>query len=71
MEARMNVALALKILTLVIENAGALPEIVALFNEVKDVVAGHADAGTVPTQAYLDDLVKRAQTIATSVGATS
>jgi hypothetical protein len=63
----MDVGLALKILTLVVENAGALPEIVALFNEVKDVIAGHADAGTVPTQEYLDDLVKRAQAISQAV----
>ena len=67
----MNVELAMKIISLVIENAGAVPEIIALVNEVKGDLQGHADNGTVPTQEYLDDLVQRAQTIATTVGATS
>jgi hypothetical protein len=65
----MDIPLAMKILSLVIENAGAVPEAVALFDEVKGDLQGHADNGTVPTQEYLDDLVKRAQTIAQTVGA--
>lgn len=64
----MDVGLVMKIVGLVVENAGAVPELVALIKEVEGDLQGHQDNGSVPTQAYVDDLVARAKSISTQLG---
>lgn len=55
----MNIALILQIIQILVQNAGAVPELMTLYQEVHDMISGHSTAGTVPTQEILDDLATR------------